>query len=630
MDLGHIDDDLLLGDDAEDAVPPSYLTSAPVMDMGFHPSLPILAVGLVSGEVEILEYKGNEVIKKPLVNDFSSWVLGRQKVYSEEHVVVNSNQNNMRMHPIGCVSALEFTDDGNYLVSASSDRTISVLDCISARLVIHISSDELETMTASKKKMNASNKKNPTSGTHTKTKKTYKITPNPHKFGISALNVCDDNYIATGDDDGLIAIWDMRERKPVHTYHEHGDYVSQLCYFTDVQEIVSSSGDTCLGVYDLKAGKIRDYSEKRKQELNCFAFINSSGANNSNFIPSIMCGTPDGTLPIWKYNSWRRPYDTIEYHPREVESIISFHGEDTSFNHNVVLTGSCDGLVRVIQMYPLRRNLCQLSARDYTYSHANSLGDGGAGYHYHNSNYIVKKRRGQEGISKMRVSYDSNVLAVSGADNIIDFVDVRFLNDAKQLDKLRGKAEQRHMQTLRRVEADNAKTDEQVRLFQENARAASSSSDSEGNDSSSESDVGSSDSSEECTAPGESMLAKFNAREATKKKTRRSSNEVVDSDDTGMFDNADDSSGDEPPTKKTQLTMRRAKQGPTKKNTGNDSEKTKPEDLLDELLLNRQEKRERVAAAKWLKEEKRKKINFIYEKRRRRVGGFFGDMINRD
>lgn len=62
-----------------------------------------------------------------------------------------------------------------------------------------------------------------------------RISVNPHKHGISALNVCDENLVATGDDDGFIAIWDMRLRKPVHTYHEHADYISQLCYFTDAQ-----------------------------------------------------------------------------------------------------------------------------------------------------------------------------------------------------------------------------------------------------------------------------------------------------------------------------------------------------------------------------------------------------------
>lgn len=134
-----------------------------------------------------------------------------------------------------------------------------------------------------------------------------------------------------------------------------------------------------------------------------------------------------------------------------------------------------DGLVRVIQMYPLRRHLCQLSARDYDYAHANS--------YYHDkssstaittdnnnnnddnnnvnkkkasslsssmlrggmSNPIVQRQRGQQAITRMRVNFDCSLLAVAGNDNIIDFVDVKFLTDEKQLDELRNARERRHM-----------------------------------------------------------------------------------------------------------------------------------------------------------------------------------------
>ncbi|EPY36396.1 WDcontaining protein [Angomonas deanei] len=455
------DDELLWGDSSEPIVPPSTMATDTVMDMGFHPSQNILATGLVNGEVEIYKYSGNEIVKQPMQNDISSWIFN----VNEDDVVWNQHHSNARMHPKGGVAAMEFTDDGSYLVSGGSDGTLSVMDCASGKLVIHIPSADTEVAAAKKsktKRLVPFGKK--------KLKKTlpssFKPT-NPHKFGISAVNVCDENLVATGDDDGLIAIWDMRQRKPAFVYYEHADYVSQLCYFTDVQELVSSSGDTCLGVYDVRGGKLRDISDKRKDEISCFAFINSTGVNSRTFIPSIIAGTPTGSLPIWKYGSWSRPYDVMEYHPKEVETIISFHGEDTTFNHNIILTGACDGLVRVIQMYPMRRNICQLSARDYTYSHANTLGVGGGMHHLHNSSYIVKRKRGHEAISKMRLSHDGRVLAVSGPDNIVDFVDVSFLNDEKQLDQLRGKAERRHLETLRNMEREVDAREERDRLVLE-------------------------------------------------------------------------------------------------------------------------------------------------------------------
>ncbi|CCW69899.1 unnamed protein product [Phytomonas sp. Hart1] len=595
MDLSNLEssEDVLLGDTCVPVVPPSLLTPAPAIDFGFHPKLPILAVGMVTGEVAIYEYNGNDVVQKPLVNDFASWVFGRNKLYDESKVVVSETDFSMRMHPHGGITSMEFTDDGSYLVSASSDRTVSVLDCVTSRLVIHLTADSTDEA-ARKKRLKPQHSKK-SSGMATKNGKSspktpsegYKLTPNPHKHGISSLCVCDENLVATGDDNGLIAVWDMRERRPVHVYHEHGDYVSQLVFFTDVQELLSSSGDTCLGVYDMRGGRIRDYSETRNDEINCFAFINSSGSNRDTFTPSIICGTPSGSLPVWKYGSWRRPYDVLDRHPRECESIISFNREDSVMANNIVMTGSCDGLVRVIEMYPLRRNLCQLSARDYTYSHANNISSSskGTANSYHNSNFIVRRQRGHEGITRMQVCSDNQMLAVGGDDNIIDFVDIRFLNDEKLLDALRSKTERRHMSALRGIELDAAAEEERKQREEETGDVTE-------DDSSSNF----SDSSDSDASDMDSELSSEKERRPKKRQKQRD----------------DDVKG------KSRSEKRDA--------TATDDEVKL--DPMEELRLSRQQKRERVAAAKWLKEEKRKKINFTFEKRRRRVGGFFSDMTS--
>ncbi|KAK7200555.1 WD domain, G-beta repeat [Novymonas esmeraldas] len=765
MELGTVAEDVLMGDTNEVTVPAAVMASAPVLDIGFHPKLPIMAAGLVTGEVEIYERRSiDEMVKVPLQNDFSSWIFKGQ--YSEDAVVMNYHHQNMLMHPSGGVSSMEFTDDGTYLVTASGDGTISVMDCVSLRLVIHIPSDEVRTRLGAKKGLNAVNKKNDPAATGTagvkKSKKTVKATGaaaaagrksgaftvpvNPHKYGISCLNVCDENVIATGDDDGLITLWDMRERKPAHVYHEHGDYVSQLCYFTDAQELVSSSGDTCLGAYDVRAGKIRDFSVRRKDEINCFAFINSSGISNATFIPSLVCGTPHGGLPIWKYGSWARPYDVLDRHPADCEAILSFHGENTAFNHNLILTGACDGLVRVLQMYPVRRNLCQLSARDYTYSHSSVLGaQSSSGGQQQQGNYVVRRARGQEAISRMRVSHDANLLAVSGADNIIDFVDIAFMNDEGELDQLRGRAEQRHLRTIRELDRERNAEDERERRLME-GRGEEDEADGDGGDATNAAGSGDSDTDSSSTSSGDSgseneteaeRQAKVDRREALRQKfatlgitqkkkrshsessssgsseadgrhapgrrapasavkdrktplkkttkrepaaaaaatvtTRRSTGDAAAVGGASQAPAAASADGASPATTKkrnakvkvpvvvdavggteggsSSTTKASEKKSKKKKSTITQlgsavvamegakesaggthasGEAEAPPDSMEVYRTERQKKRERAAAARWLKEERRKKINFTYEKRRRRVGGFFGDMVNRD
>ncbi|KAH9578063.1 WD40 repeat [Trypanosoma melophagium] len=548
LDYAAVDDDVLFGEGTAITVPPSLLTTAPVLDIAMHPSLPLLAAGLVTGELEVHEYRATETRRRSITQQYFK--------NSHRSSDLQTNPYNLRMHPKGGISSMEFTENGNYLVTASSDRTISVLDCVAEQIALHIGVD------TSSKKSTLSSKPEKNKKDEKSKKGTKKKEKNPHKFGISALNVCDENMVATGDDDGMIVLWDMRQRTPAFRYHEHGDYVSQMIYFSDIQELVSSSGDTCLGVFDLRAGKIRDYSEKRKDELNCFAFVNNTGNNTSSFIPSIVCGTPNGGIPVWKFGSWRRPYDLLERHPAECESIISFNNPDSTFNHNIILTGACDGLVRVIQMYPVRRNLCQLSARDFNYSHHNSLGGKSSSAH---ANAAIQRQRGNEGITRMRLSHDSAMLAVCGTDNTIDFVDVRFLSNERELDQLRSQAEQRHLTVLREMEEEREK------------EAMLEESDSDDDDrSDSDSDTGKPDKNK--LKSGTNKIGK------SEKRVREDDN-----------DNDDDKDSEESEEEKEEKT-------------------------------ERQKKRERVAAVKWLKEDKRKKINFTFEKRRRRVHGFFGDL----
>lgn len=748
MEIHDIDEEILFGDRDDQIVPPSLHTTANTMDIAFHPTLPLLAAGLVTGEIELFyNASGALMVKKLLDNDFSSWIFqegdiahrtrlskqhqkhASQPLYDDDDVVIQYRHGNLQMHPHGGVGSLEFTDDGSYLVSASSDRTVSVLDCTTSKIVIHLTANTILAKTSSKKKLHDRNTKNDgldivsSSPTHlagkSKKKKTtkgtssssssYEVSPNPHQFGISALNVCDEHLVATGDDDGLIAIWDMRSRQPAFVYHEHGDYISQLLYFTDVGELVSSSGDTCLGVFDTRKGKIRDFSEKRKDELLCFAFIQSSGVS-ATFIPSIFCGTTNGSLPLWKYGSWRRPYDVMEGHPGEVEAMVAFHGEQSTFNHNIVLTGACDGVVRVMEMYPLRRALCHLSMRDTVQG-----GDfhSSIGSRQKREHMAVRRERGSQAIRRLRVSHDGALLASSGYDAVIDFGDVRFLNDETALTALRRKKEQRHMRTLQEAEIEQRQKDEEEeedeeederrgntrkkplemegkvpekpggRITRSSSRDSSSSCSSVSSDDEEEDEedeerkdkgLHAKDVRKKNTAPSSSsslpvrkkakkevpgvVTAVNTATPPTPTKTRCRSRDASpkgrEGEACGKEMHAEEKKGAsgtrEGNTKKHTEKNREATPGENKRENSarkhsehasyqkkneepkegdEKKEKTKKEedvDWMEEYKTDRAKKRDRAAAARWLKEEKKKKVNFNYEKRRRRVGGFFADL----
>lgn len=143
------------------------------------------------------------------------------------------------------------------------------------------------------------------------------------------------------------------------------------------------------------------------------------------------------------------------------------------------------------------------------------------------------------------------MIAVSGTDKVVQFIDISFLADDEQLDKLRSKAEQRHLATLREATEEA----EEIALREKMAEAEEDSDWSDDDDEE--------DSSEASSDEGEG--------------------------------------------------------------NGEEGEEEDNEEAVPQKTA-RQIKRERVAAAKWLKDEKRKTVNFQYERKRRRVQGFWGDL----
>jgi hypothetical protein len=433
------------------------------------------------------------------------------------------------------VAAMEFSEDGTHLVTVSSDRHLKVLDCSTQKNIIDIGPADDGMVTVSKKKKAKASADGAAAGpvSKGKTKKSLVRVPqsNPHQTPISSVNVCSDTMIATGDDDGLVALWDMRQQRPSHVYHEHGDYVSQMLFFSEVNQLVSCSGDTCVGCFDLRANRIIDYSEPRKDELTCMTFIPATN--------DLICGTPCGTLPVWKYGSWARPHDVHKNHPKECDAL-------TTYNDNIFFSGACDGVVRVIQHYPTRRVLTHLGGLD----------------------------RRRFGINHIRISHDRNLLAVSGQEKFVQFLDISFLSDESQLDKLRTRAEVKHMETIRESNAAKQKKEE--------------------GDADSDSDD-----SDDSEAP----------REKKAKAAQRRRHEGSDSDE------EDDGN--------TLKGAGRAEGGIAKQRVVSDDDDDDEPEMLD-----RQTKRARVAAAKWLKDAQKQKVDFKRERGKKRTSGFWSDLTN--
>ena len=228
--------------------------------------------------------------------------------------------------------------------------------------------------------------------------------------------------LATGDDCGGIRIWDERlcgggnssDKRPrgcVLEWNEQKDYISGIEYSShnngknmDGNNILlATSADGSLGVYDLRMNKgaVADTTRKSDHlddELLSLCVLKSG--------KKVVCGTQTGALSIFSWGTWGDISDRFPGHPSSVETLLKI-------DENTILTGSSDGLIRVVQIHPdkLLGVLNESDTRGNNNSDNDFNGHGG---------YPVEK-----------LAYNSNkdVVGSVSHDNFVRLWDGRMLKD---------------------------------------------------------------------------------------------------------------------------------------------------------------------------------------------------------
>ncbi|PWZ09559.1 WD repeat-containing protein 55 [Zea mays] len=88
-----------------------------------------------------------------------------------------------------------------------------------------------------------------------------------HENAINRLVCLTESTIATGDDEGCIKVWDTRERSCCNSFEVHDDYISDMTYVAETNQILATSGDGTLSVNNLRRNKVRSRSEFSEDEL---------------------------------------------------------------------------------------------------------------------------------------------------------------------------------------------------------------------------------------------------------------------------------------------------------------------------------------------------------------------------
>lgn len=159
-----------------------------------------------------------------------------------------------------------------------------------------------------------------------------------HEAPVSRLVAVSEQVMASGHEDGVVKLWDLRQEQCIASVEAHGDYVSDMYMHEPGSALLTTSGEGTLALIDTKTNKLRNESEGDADDELLSVCVIKNGKK-------VVCGTTSGVLAVWSWGYWEDCSDRFPGHPESVSSLIKFD-EDT------LLTGSSDGMIRIVQVQP--------------------------------------------------------------------------------------------------------------------------------------------------------------------------------------------------------------------------------------------------------------------------------------
>ncbi|KAJ2859550.1 hypothetical protein GGI22_002952 [Coemansia erecta] len=205
-----------------------------------------------------------------------------------------------RTHRKSCRSVC-FSGDGELLYSASKDRSWAAMDVESGSESMRIDG--------------------------------------AHESPLNLIHYVNEQIVATGDEAGGVKLWDVRKNKPAFSYAEHVDYISDMVFNEPKRHLLTTSGDGCLSVYDVRKTKPLHVSANQDDELLSVALMRGGS--------KVVVGETAGVLGIFSYGQFDDVSDRFPGHPQSIDAICKL-------TDDMCVTGSSDGLLRIVQLFPHR------------------------------------------------------------------------------------------------------------------------------------------------------------------------------------------------------------------------------------------------------------------------------------
>ena len=346
------------------------------LDVSFHPAREtIVAAALVDGTLEVHDFRTLlEETKEDDSDDDDDTILSSTPVHKQllpNYIVAGSDQDGdtKPKTKVASCRAVHFSHDRQYLYTGGSAGDLC---CIDAERVCAFSNS-----TSSQSKTVLWSIDSATVG------RASTSHYNPLHV-LHQLPVCSAKgpLMVSGDDQGGVRLWDERlcnvtatttptninpnnnnnQNGPLQlpqgcvlSWKESKDYISALDHSEDGHTLLASSADGSLTVFDIRHASTSNILQNVKNSKRKDSIVKQSDLQDDELLSmvtvkhgrKVVCGTQDGVLALWSWGTWG---DISDRYPRATSG--SSIDALLKLDESTLLTGSSDGLLRVVSLHP--------------------------------------------------------------------------------------------------------------------------------------------------------------------------------------------------------------------------------------------------------------------------------------
>ncbi|KAK4814745.1 hypothetical protein QYF61_026722 [Mycteria americana] len=163
--------------------------------------------------------------------------------------------------------------------------------------------------------------------------------PKAHSSALNCVLPIDNHIFATGDDGGVLKVWDLRKGNAVLEAHQQEEYISAMAVDGNGKILLTTSGDGTLGIFNVKRRRFELLSEPQNGDLTSVVLLKRG--------KKVACGSSEGTIYLFNWDGFGAASDRFALRAESVDCMVPI-------TDSIVCVGSLDGVIRVVNILPNR------------------------------------------------------------------------------------------------------------------------------------------------------------------------------------------------------------------------------------------------------------------------------------